>query len=303
MTIRAVRHGLLATGLLLTVCVVLIVLCVLTLWPASRVVAAADERAVGEIVRVYGDSVVVRWTPAGGAERTTEVTLAVPPPPPGTQTEIAYNPATGLVLIPGSEVLADADRALGGIMFVAVVVAGALALGSWRWWRAARAARGASQHVPVRRVTVQSGLLTRSWLESESSPQWWAPVHFDPALVTLPSPAPAVVHGVPSPRRWVAVDAGGVRLYPSGPVTRREPRGRRSDNPRFPGPDAALRAERAQRLSRQLRTDLVMVVPAPFVGLFWVFLDGGGVATWASATVLVAALGLWWAAVRGSDPS
>ena len=56
-------------------------------------------------------------------------------------------------------------------------------------------------------------------------------------------------------------------------------------------------------MRRQLRTDLVLTVPAPFVGLFWVFLDGGGVATWAGATVLVAALGLWWGALRGSDPT
>ncbi len=288
---------------MLAVCAVLAILCVLTLRSASRVVAAADERAVGEVVRVDGGSAVVRWTPAGGAERTTDVALAVPPPAPGTRTEIAYDPATGAVLIPGSEVLADADRALGGIVFVAVVAVGVLGLGGWRWTRAGWAARGAPRAAEVRRVTVQSGLLTRSWLESESSPPWWVPVHFDPTLVALPSPAPAVVHGAPVPRRWIAVDAAGVRLYPSGPVTRREPHGRRTDNPRTPGPDAAARAEQSRGLRRQLRTDLVFTVPAPFVGLFWVFLDGGGVATWAGATVLVAALGLWWGALRGSDPT
>jgi len=287
----------------LAVCAVLVALCVLTLRSASRVLAAADERAVGQVMRVDGDSAVVRWTPTGGVERTTDVALAVPPPAPETWTEIAYDPATGVVLIPGSEVLADADRALGGVAFVVIVAVGVLAVGAWRWGRARRAARGAPWHVLVRRVAVQSGLLTRSWLESESEPRWWVPVHFDPALVTLPSPAPAVVHGDPAQRRWVAVDTGGVRLYPSGPVIRREPGGRRADNPRAPGPDAPARAEQARRLRRQLRNDLVLVVPAPFVGLFWVFLDGGAVATWAGATVLVAALGLWWAALRGSDPS
>ena len=288
---------------MLAVCAVLAVLCVLTLRSASWVLAAADERAVGEVVRVDGGSAMVRWTPAGGAERTTDVALAVPPPAPGTRTEIAYDPATGAVLIPGSEVLADADRALGGIVFVAVVAVVVLGLGGWRWTRAGRAARGAPRAAEVRRVAIQSGLLTRSWLESESSSPWWVPVHFDPALVALPSPAPAVVHGDPVSRRWVAVDAGGVRLYPSGPITRREPRGRRTDNPRAPGPDAPVRAEQSRGLRRQLRTDLVLTVPAPFVGLFWVFLDGGGVTTWAGATVLVAALGLWWAALRGSDPT
>ncbi len=300
---RPVRHGLAATGVVLVVSAVLVVACVLTLRSAARIVGTADQRAVGDVVGVGEGSVLVRWTPAGGAERVAEVPIAVPPPAPGSRTEIAYDPVTGLVLVPGSEVLADADRALGGVVFVLLVAVAVLAFGAWRWVRAARAVRGGERTEEVRRIAVQSGLITRSWLESESSPQWWVPVHFDPALVTLPSPSPVVMHGDPMQRRWVTVDAGGVRLYPSGPVTRREPRGRRADNPRTPGPDAPARAEQSRRLRRQLRNDLVLVVPAPLVGLFWVFLDGGGVATWAGATVLVAVLGLWWGAVRGSDPS
>jgi hypothetical protein len=39
------------------------------------------------------------------------------------------------------------------------------------------------------------------------------------------------------------------------------------------------------------------------VGLLWVVLDGGGMLTWACATTLTATLALWWAALRGSDPT
>jgi hypothetical protein len=39
------------------------------------------------------------------------------------------------------------------------------------------------------------------------------------------------------------------------------------------------------------------------VGLFWAYLAGGGVAVWLATTVITATFGLWWAALRGSDPS
>jgi hypothetical protein len=52
-------------------------------------------------------------------------------------------------------------------------------------------------------------------------------------------------------------------------------------------------------LRRQFRADL----PAPIVALPWTYLDDAGIATWAGTTALLAALGLWLAALRGSDPS
>jgi hypothetical protein len=84
---------------------------------------------------------------------------------------------------------------------------------------------------------------------------------------------------------------------------RTPPRGRRTDSPAQPDDHAADRARDAARLRRQFRVDAVRVVPAPFVGLIWVYLDGGGGTEWLAATALTAALGLWWAALRGSDPS
>jgi hypothetical protein len=164
--------------------------------------------------------------------------------------------------------------------------------------------RLAPRRLALRRVRLQRGLLTRSWLETEGQPERWIPVHFDPALVTLPSPAELLVYGDPRPGRLVAAEtADGVRLYPSGPVRGREPGGRRSDNPARPDDDARRRAADSASLRRQYAADAPRLAVAPLVGVFWAFLDGSGVPGWLAATGMVAALSLWLAAVRGSDPS
>lgn len=56
-------------------------------------------------------------------------------------------------------------------------------------------------------------------------------------------------------------------------------------------------------LPAQLRADAVFLLPAPVVGLFWAYLDDSGFTGWITATLVAAALGLWWGALRGSDPS
>ncbi|MGH4014390.1 MAG: hypothetical protein ACRDSL_10795 [Pseudonocardiaceae bacterium] len=101
-----------------------------------------------------------------------------------------------------------------------------------------------------------------------------------------------------SPTSSVAASASAHRLHPSGPTRATEPRGRRIDSPARPDEDAPRSGWR-----RQLRADAVLLTPAPIVGLLWAFLDGGGVLTWVCATTLAAALGLGWAALRGSDPT
>jgi hypothetical protein len=150
----------------------------------------------------------------------------------------------------------------------------------------------------VRRVRVQSGLLTRSWLELDAPPRW-IPVHFDPILVALPAPTTVALHGDPQGRGLVAAEVDGVWLDPSGPIRATEPRGRRIDSPAIPDADAL--GDISWR--RQLRADAVLLTPAPVVGLLWVFLDGGGLLTWTCATTLTAALAFWWAALRGTDPT
>ncbi|MDQ3990240.1 MAG: hypothetical protein M3291_13800, partial [Actinomycetota bacterium] len=296
------RHGAAASGLVLAVCGLLAAMSVHTFLTTGAAVSRSTERAQGQVVGTRGSTVEVRWSGPGG-ERTDTVALAVAPPPVGTRTEVAFDPERySAVLIPGSRELADLDRAASAAAVSVLLTGGVLMVGAWHLITRSRVRRAPRRAVALRRVRFQSGLLGRSWLETESPPQRWIPVHFHPALITLPAPTSVLVHGNPQVDRLVGAVVDGVWVPPSGPVRAAEPRGRRTDNPSTPDADAHRRATGVD-WRRQLRNDLVLVVPAPFIGLFWVFLDGGGVATWAGATMLVAALGLWWAALRGSDPT
>ncbi|MGH3996862.1 MAG: hypothetical protein ACRDTJ_05295, partial [Pseudonocardiaceae bacterium] len=214
---RALRYGAGTSALVLLVCTLIAGLSAWTLSSVGERVAGATARSSGEIVRVEGRTVDVRWS-APGARRIDTVALAVPAPPVGSRTEIAYNPLEpATVFVPGSIELAAVDRAASGMAFsglLATVVAGTA---SWQVISRRRLRRRPGQSMQVRRVRMQSGLLTRSWLELDSPPRW-IPVHFDPVLVTLPAPASVQLHGDPRRRGLVAAEVGGVWLDPSGPV-------------------------------------------------------------------------------------
>ncbi len=115
-----------------------------------------------------------------------------------------------------------------------------------------------SRHRLMRRVQVQSGLLTQSWLKLDSPPRW-IPVHFDPALVTLPAPTSVQLHGDPQRRALVAAEVDGTWLHPCGAVRVNEPRGRRIDSPASPDP---LRSTITYRWRRQLQTDARLLTVA-----------------------------------------
>lgn len=263
-------------------------------------------RAIGEVAAPAPGGVLVRWTPQGGEQRTDPVALAVTVPPEGTHVEVAYDPgAPDRFVVPGAQVLADLDAETGGLAFS--VAAAAVLLGSALWQLGTRVAalrRGRTGTVPGRRVRVQRGTVARSWLELDSG--HWLPVHFEPALVALPAPTAIELHGDPAHAAYVAATVAGpdgpVRLAPSGRVRRREPLGRRTDNPSAPDDETLAGLHRFGWL-RQLRADLGAVVVAPLLGLLWVLVVGGGVLTWLAASALAAAGGLHVAALRGSDPS
>ena len=274
----------------------------LSAWTLTNVgarVAGATARSAGDIIRAEARTVDVRWSAAGVHRRTDTIALAVPAPPVGTRPEVAYDPRQPTtVFIPGSTELATLDRATSGVTFSGLVAATVLITVGWQVISRRRLRRRPGQPIQVRRVRVQSGLLTRSWLELDSPPHW-IPVHFQPILATLPAPTSVRLHGDLRRRRLAAAEVNGVWLDPSGPVRTTEPAGRRIDSPARP--DAYALANTSWH--RQLRVDAVLLAPAPVVGLLWVFLDGGGVLTWACATILTATLALWWAALRGSDPT
>ncbi|HKR52034.1 MAG TPA: hypothetical protein VJT72_21135 [Pseudonocardiaceae bacterium] len=300
---RALRYGAGTSTLVLVVCALIAGLSAWTLSTVGHQLAEASARSFGEIVRAEGRTVDVRWS-APGVHRTDTVALAVPAPSVGTRTEVAYDPREpATVFVPGSAKLAAVDQAASGVAFSGLIAAIVLITFGWQVISRCRLRRRPGQPLQVRRVRVQSGLLTRSWLELESplpgSTARWVPVHFDPILAMLPAPTTVALHGDPRHRGLAAAEVDGVWLEPSGPIRAAEPRGRRSDSPAHPDPDTL--ADTGWR--RQLRADAALLTPAPIVGLLWVFLDGGGPLTWACTTTLTATLALWWAALRGSDPT
>jgi hypothetical protein len=301
---RPLRYGLVTTGLVLAVCAVLALIAGTALTAASRQLDTATARTFGTISAVDGNRVELRWTPEGGTERTDPVELAGSPPPVGTRTEVAYDPtAPGTPLVPGAALLADADNSLGTLYLTATVAALVILSGGWQLVSRRRAGGQPTRTVPVRRVRIQAGLIARSWLETETAPRRWIPVHFDPLLVGLPSPATVRLRGDPLRDRLVAVAVDGRVLHPSGPVRAQEPLGRRTDNPTAPDASTIERMARLAALRPQFRADLPLLVPAPIIALLWTYIEGAGIATLAATTALLAALGLWLAAIRGSDPS
>jgi hypothetical protein len=177
-----------------------------------------------------------------------------------------------------------------------------LAFGAWRLWRCARLTRRPSTTLLVRRVRIQRGVLTRSYLELDDESAW-IPVYYDPVLVTMPSPITVTAFGDVRRDRLVAASFDGVVLYPSGRVVRSEPRGRRGDNSSRPDDTAAERARSVSGMGRQLRVDAVACVAAPFIGLLWAYADQSGFFGWLGATVLTASSAFWLWSLRGSDPT
>jgi hypothetical protein len=306
--LRPLRHALLTTGIVLVVCGVLAAVTATTFAAASERIGAATGRTEGVVDAVSDSAVQLRWTPPGQAERVDLVEVSGTPPAPGARAEVAFDSARPFApLIPGAQTLVDADRALTTLAFTVVVAVLVLGVFAWHAVTRRRAFAQPVRSVPVRRVRWQAGLATRSYLETDTHPQRWIPVHFDPVLVGLPSPTVVRLHGDPLRDRMVAATAPGPDgdrpLVPSGPVRLEEPRGHRTDNPSRPDATVGVRAAALARMTRQLQADLPLVVPAPFIGLLWTYVDRGGLATWAAVTALSASLGLWLAAVRGSDPS
>jgi hypothetical protein len=287
--VRALRHGVLATAIVFFVCAVVALLSWLSYSDHHDRLAAMTSRELGSVVSYSDGAVEVRW-PSGSARIPYENGDRIV----GKQSQVAFDPADpSRAVIPGADLLLQTDRALGGVTFSLAVAMLVFAVGLVRVLLAVRCVRSSPVTVPVRRIRLQSGLMVRSWLEIDGPVERWLPVYYDPVLVTLPSPVDVELRG----GRVAVVD--GVTIYPSGRPVVKHPRGRRVDNPAQPDPET--RAPRG--LLAQLRVDAVFVVPAPIVGLFWAYVDGSGFTGWITATVIAAALGLWWGAFRGSDPS
>lgn len=289
MRVRALRHGVVATAVVLFVCAVIALISFVSYSDKRAELGALTSREVGDVVSFADGFVEVRW-PSGAARVAYEDGGRFV----GRRTQVAFDPADpSRAVIPGADLLVATDRALSGVTFPAAVALLVVLVGLARFLLSVRAVRSSAATVSVRRIRLQSGLMVRSWLEIDGPVERWLPVYYDPVLVTLPSPAEVELRG-----GRVAV-ADGVTVYPSGRAVTKHPRGRRIDNPAQPDPETVAPVS----LLRQLRVDSVFMIPAPFVGLFWAYVDNSGFVGWITATVVTAALGLWWGALRGSDPS
>lgn len=169
--------------------------------------------------------------------------------------------------------------------------------------------------LPARRVRQEYQLLSRSWLEIRDERRtYWIPVYFTPELVGftggtayLDERRIVVQEGAPDR----AADAGrppestgsALRLLPAGRERDTEPPGRLVDNPTRAGRDIVSRGATAARIGRRLLLDAQTAVAAPFIGLLWVYVMGGGIGAFAGSAVVAAATGIWLSAIRGSDPS
>ncbi|MFC9556977.1 hypothetical protein ACFTWF_39855 [Rhodococcus sp. NPDC056960] len=192
---------------------------------------------------------------------------------------------------------ADADQ----LSALVVVAAAVLAVTGYTWFAATRTGSEPGRPVIVHRVRQQHRLTSRSWIEIDEKPRpRWIPVFFDPALVTMPTPTAATVRD--AGRRSV-VTWNGRRLLPSGRTRRSEPVGRLIDNPSRPDPDGPVRARNAARPLQRIVLDAQFAVVAPFAGALWVYVAGGGFTAFAGATCVAAVVAVWFAAIRGSDPS
>jgi hypothetical protein len=290
---RPVRHIALATALVLVVIAVLGGLSLASYRAADGTLRVLIARATGTVTGASAGAAVVTW-----AGRSVTVAMSGSVPPVGTGTQIAYDPTDpATAIIPGAAVLTDADRSRDGVLFAGFLLVLVLLVDGWllvsRWW----VARRPGVALVVRRISMRRGLMARTWLETEDSR--WIPVYFDPAVVTLPAPTSVLARG----NRLIAVEIPGTMLYPSGRVRRVEPAGRRTDSPVRPDEYTAGRAMATARWRHQLRVDAALLVPAPLIGILWAYLDDGGLLGWLGATAVTAALALWWAAIRGADPT
>ncbi|MBF6238031.1 hypothetical protein IU474_13260 [Nocardia otitidiscaviarum] len=166
----------------------------------------------------------------------------------------------------------------------------------FRVWMALRSTAGLRNGMRARRVRQQIRLVSRSWLEVGTAERTvWVPVYFDPALLTLTSSVVEIFGR--------AIYLGQLRVYPAGRRRNSEPTGRLIDNPTRTAPQGGELAATATRWRRRLLLDAQSAVVAPFVGLFWVHVAGGGTLAFVAVTVVAGTTVTWLNAVRGSDPS
>jgi hypothetical protein len=219
----------------------------------------------------------------------------------GTEVSVRYDPSSP---VGDTAVYADGDtahRAVQDIVFglavVGFVALLALVLTAVRLLSRARLRRRTAAQATATRVVVRTGLLVRSWLElGTAKGTRWLPVYWSPELAALPAGGVIELRGDPARDRLVLPVVDGAEVWPSGRLRAREPRGEQ----RIAAPDAEpVRAG----WGRQVRSDVLLALAAPLIGLVWAYIDDSGRAGFTVATVLSAAVIFWLTELLGSDPA
>ncbi|MGY1615784.1 DUF3592 domain-containing protein [Geodermatophilus sp. SYSU D00691] len=302
---RAAAQLLLGYLPLLAVGLVLLAVLALRLSAAREPLAAATATTTADVVAdgraPDGRGVAVSFD-EDGARRTGTLVLREPVDvPAGAQVAVRYDPDSPPE---DTAVYTDGDaahRAVADLVFgLGVTVAVLLVASAVTGLRvlSRRRLRGAPATDAVgTRVVVRQGLVVRSWLElGTGRGERWVPVHWSPELAALEPDGPVQLRGDLAGRAVLPV-VDGAEVWPSGRLRSRPPRGERAvvvpaDAPAGP-----------PTWARQVRSDVVVVIAAPVLGLLWAYLDGSGTAGFVFATVLAAAVLFWLAQLLGSDPS
>jgi hypothetical protein len=303
---RAAAQLLLGYLPLITVSVILVAVLAVRLSAAREPLAAATATATARVVdsgqAPDGRGVSVTFEDGGGGRRAGVLVAREPVDlPPGEQVPIQYDPASPAE---DTAVYVDGDAAhqavvdvLFGIAATVLVALIASVVTGLRVVSRRRLRRAPVSEAVASRVVVRLGLVVRSWLElATSRGERWVPVHWSPELAALEPDSRIELRGDVTSRSVLPV-IDGAEVWPSGRVRSRPPRGER----RVAVPaDAPLRPT---TWGRQVRSDVVVLVASPLLGLLWSYIDGSGVAGFVFATVLAGALSFWLAQLLGSDPS
>jgi hypothetical protein len=313
---RPVRHLAIGIAPLLLIGVVLVIVLASRFSTAAAPLRAATATAEATVVRgdlgTDGKTVELSWTDADGQAHTSQIRVPeVSNVQAGGKATVQYVPDDPSKIFVGGDETSIRLRNLAFDVFaVTVVLLVAVLLTIVHVLRRLRAEQRPGTPAPVTYARSRRGLLQRAWLIVEDAGrEWWVPVHWEPQLPGLLAKTPAKVHGRPGVDRVLAFDVDGAPVWQSGRKRREPPRKADMFTATVPWSSSAeRRAEMVATgappagLVRQFRSDAVVIVVAPLLGLLWAYLDGSGKGGFAVATVLMLGVLFWLPSIVGSDP-
>lgn len=290
---------------LVVICIGLLVGVVVREQQIAGKVGAATKTTTGLVRSVESNVATVDWTDHSGRRHASRFAFpASSAPRPGAQVTVHYTPDASRAYASGDTTYSRIDDLVGGVLYIVVVLAAATVATWVRIWRRRAAERRPATRARATRVRVRFALFHRSFLVlAEARREWWVPVFWDPVLTNLPANTPCGVHGDPARDGLVVIDVGDARIWPSGRVRTRLPRGEQIANAGTWKKGAAIEPGTPVSLPRQALGDAVFVTLAPVLGVLWAYVEGLGGAGFGLATALLAGVLFWLPSAYGADPT